>query len=159
MRIWIWTRNSSPVQFVGTRKSCGLGGGVKKLLIMWKKRLRIVTSNNLYEKIYEYSLHENHFLILSRVHITEKFLGKILIWYIKSVSYVCPLYKSPFYRDFFTVNPSIYGTTVRLKDLSALKGVYFTENPLYFLILPAGLFHSGQLFSSELKRNTIRILC
>ena len=54
---------------------------------------------------------------------------------------------------------SIYGTTVRLKDLSALKGVYFTENPLYFLILPAGLFHSGQLFSSELKRNTIRILC
>ena len=49
---------------------------------------------------------------------------------------------------YFVLKSSMYDVYIRLCNYQ-----------FYFLILPARLLHSAQLFSFELKRNTIRILC
>ena len=65
--------------FFGPEKAVHWAGkGVKTVIDSCKKELRIVPTNNLKE-IYEYSLHEHNFLILSCVRFTESFLGKIFI--------------------------------------------------------------------------------
>ena len=73
--------------------------GVKKILTVWKKNWELY-QETIQEKIYEYFLHKNYFLILSSVRFTESFWDKIFIWYTKKVC-VLRLSACLFHRDFF----------------------------------------------------------